>query len=353
MSIFSQMQNYGHEQLVFGRDEATGLKTIIAIHDTTLGPAAGGTRFWNYATEDDALYDVLRLSKGMSLKNAAAGLNLGGGKAVIIGDPKKLKSPEFFHAYGRIVDSLNGKYYTAEDVNINTADVAHINEATKFVTGTKEISGNPSPFTALGVYRGMKAGAKTRFGTDSLKGMAVAVQGLGSVGYSLCEYLHSEGATLKVFDINAAAVEKAVTELGATAASAEEILKVECDIFAPCALGAVLNVNNVKDLQCKIICGAANNVLTDAATGNELEALGILYLPDYVVNAGGIINCGEEITEPAYDAEAVTAKVNLIYDTTLKVLALAQSKGVSTYDAAEMYAMNIIIAQRSASAVSA
>lgn len=353
MSIFNQLQEYGHEQLVFGRDEATGLKTIIAIHDTTLGPAVGGTRFWNYATEEDALYDVLRLSKGMSLKNAAAGLKLGGGKAVIIGNPKKLKGQEFFHAYGRIVDSLNGKYYTAEDVNINTADIAYINETTKFVTGTKENSGNPSPFTALGVYRGMKAGAKTRFGTDSLKGMTVAVQGLGSVGYALCEYLHSEGAALKVFDINTAAVERAVAQLGATAVSAAEVLQAECDIFAPCALGAVLNVNNVKDLKCKIICGAANNVLTDAATGNELEALDILYLPDYIVNAGGIINCGEEITGSAYDIEAVTAKVNQVYDTTLKVLALAKCKGISTYDAAEMYAMDIIIAQRDASAANA
>lgn len=342
MNIFNQMDNYGHEQLIFGRDEATGLKAIIAIHDTTLGPALGGTRFWNYESEEDALYDVRRLSKGMSLKNAAAGLKLGGGKAVIIGDPKKLKSREFFNAYGRIVNSLNGKYYTAEDVNINTTDVAHMKETTPYVTGTKEISGNPSPFTALGVYRGMKAGAQTLFQSDSLKDKVIAVQGLGSVGYSLCEHLHGEGAILKVFDINPETVEKAVSQLGATAVSAEEILTTECDIFAPCALGAILNVDNVKDLKCKMVCGAANNVLTDAETGRALEELDILYLPDYIVNAGGVINCAEEVTECTYDAEAVTAKVNKIYDTTLEVLALAKNKGISTYEAAELYAMNII-----------
>lgn len=342
MNIFKEMDNYGHEELVFGRDEVTGLKTIIAIHDTKLGPALGGVRFWNYTSEEDALYDVRRLSKGMSLKNAAAGLKLGGGKAVIIGDPKKLKNREFFKAFGRIVNSLNGKYYTAEDVNTNTTDIAQIKETTQFVTGTKDVSGNPSPFTALGVYRGMKAGVQTLFQTDSLKDMVIAVQGLGNVGYSLCEHLHNEGAILKVFDINPETLEKAVTQLGATAVSSEEILKTECDIFAPCALGAVLNVNNVKDLKCKMICGSANNVLTDAATGAELEALDILYLPDYIVNAGGVINCAEEITGSTYDAEAVTAKVNKIYDTTLKVLSLAKSKGISTYDAAEMYAMDII-----------
>lgn len=351
MGIFNQMDFYGHEQLVFGRDEATGLKAIIAIHSTKLGPALGGTRFWNYETEEDALYDVLRLSKGMSLKNAAGGLQLGGGKAVIIGDPKKLKSRAFFNAYGRIINTLNGHYYTAEDVNINTADIAYARETTKFVTGTKEISGNPSPFTAYGVYRGLKAGAKIKFNTDSLKGMVIAVQGLGSVGYSLCEYLHKEGAILKVFDINSEAVDKAVAAFGATAVTADEILNSSCDVFAPCALGAVLNVSNVKDLKCKMVCGAANNVLTDAETGNELESLDILYLPDYIVNAGGVINCAEEVTEPVYHSDSVMAKVDRIYDTTLKVLDIAKEKHISTYDAAEQYAMNIINEKSSAAAV--
>lgn len=342
MSVLNKMASYGHEQLVYGQDEKTGLRTIIAIHDTALGPAVGGTRFWNYASEEDALYDVLRLSRGMSLKNAAAGLKLGGGKAVIIGDPAVLKSPEFFYAYGRIVHSLGGKYYTAEDVNINTDDIGHVNTITPYVTGTKAISGNPSPFTARGVYRGMKAGAKVKFGTDSLQDMTIVVQGLGSVGYALCELVHEEGAKLKVYDINPASVEKAVTKLGAKALGADEILTAECDIFAPCALGAVLHTDNVGNLRCKMVCGAANNVLVDAAAGDALEALGILYLPDYVVNAGGIINCGAEVTDATYDVAKITQKVDQIYDTTLKIIQLAKDKGVSTYDAADLYAMDII-----------
>lgn len=342
MTIFEQLDYYGHEQLIFGRDEKTGMKCIISIHNTALGPATGGTRFWNYATEEDALYDVLRLSRGMSLKNAAAGLALGGGKAVIIGDPEKLKSEEFFQAYGRIVDSLGGKYYTAEDVNINEDDIAKIKSATPYVTGTKEISGNPSPFTAKGVYKGMKAGASVKFGTDSLNGLVVAVQGLGSVGYRLCEMLHAEGAVLKVFDINQNAVDKAVAKLGAQAVGAKEILMTGCDIFAPCALGAVLDVNNAKLLQCKMICGAANNVLADAETCDVLESMDVLYLPDYIVNAGGVINCGEEITQKTYDAAVVDAKVDRIYDTVLEIVKLAKEKDISTYLAADEYAYGII-----------
>lgn len=346
MNLFEQMDGYGHEQVVYARDEATGLRTIIAVHDTTLGPAVGGTRFWDYASEDDALYDVLRLSRGMTLKNAAAGLKLGGGKAVILGDPKKLKGPAFFHAYGRIVDSLGGKYYTAEDVNTSTADIAMVNETTKYVTGTPAISGNPSPYTARGVWRGMKAGAKQRFGTDDLRGLTIAVQGIGSVGYGLCELLHAEGAKLKVYDINQAAVQRAVAELGAQAVDANEILTTACDVFAPCALGAVLNTTNVETLQCRMVCGAANNVLVDAKTGDALEAREILYLPDYIVNAGGIINCGAEITEPTFDVEKVIQKVDEIYDTALKIIALSKEKGISTYEAADAYAMGIVMAGR-------
>lgn len=346
MTVLKQMESYGHEQVVFAQDEKTGLKTIIGIHDTTLGPAVGGTRMWNYASEEDALYDVLRLSRGMTMKNAAANLQLGGGKAVIIGDPQKLKSKEFFHAYGRIIDTLSGNYYTAEDVNTNTTDIAHIQEVTKYVTGTPAISGNPSPFTALGVFRGMKAGVKSRFGLDDLKGLTISVMGLGSVGYILCELMKEDGATLKVYDINQHAVEKAVLELNAIPVSAEDILTTDCDIFAPCALGAVLNVNNVKSLKCKIVCGAANNVLVDAKVGNELENLDILYLPDFIVNAGGIINCGLEITETQFNFNTVTERVNQIYDTTLKIIALAKEERISTNDAAEKYAMNIVYARR-------
>jgi len=344
MQIIKAMSEYGHEQIVFARDKALGLNAIIAIHSTVLGPALGGTRFWDYATEDDALFDVLRLSRGMTLKNAAAGLKLGGGKAVIIGDPKKLKSREFFHAYGKFINSLGGKYYTAEDVNINATDVAHMNEVTKFVTGTPEVSGNPSPFTARGIYRAMKAGSGVKFGSDSLKGKTIAVQGLGSVGYALCNYLHNEGANLRVYDINPAAVEKTVKNFGATAVTAEEILTTNCDIFSPCALGAVLNTSNVGRLKCKLIAGAANNVLLDAATGDALNELGILYLPDFIINAGGVINCGMEIPDGVYNVDVINAKVDEIYNTTLKIIALAKEKKISTYRAADEYAESVIAA---------
>jgi leucine dehydrogenase len=282
----------------------------------------------------------------MTLKNAAAGLKLGGGKAVIIGDPKKLKSREFFHAYGKFIDTLNGDYYTAEDVNIGASDVAQINEVTKFVTGTPEGSGNPSPSTARGIYRAMKAGASVKFGSDSLRGKTIAVQGLGSVGYALCEHLQKEGVNLKVYDINPDAIEKAVKELSATAVKPEEILTTDCDIFSPCAMGAVLNSDNVRYLRCQLIAGAANNVLMDAATGDALDDMDILYLPDYVINAGGVINCGMEITDGTYNVGVVNAKVDRIYDTTLKIVALAKEKHMSTYRAADEYAESVISASK-------
>ncbi|MCL2006786.1 MAG: NAD(P)-binding domain-containing protein [Treponema sp.] len=342
MNVIKEMDNYGHEQIVFARDEKTGLRAIIAIHNTNLGPALGGTRFWNYASEEEALFDVLRLSKGMTLKSAAAGLKLGGGKAVIIGDPVKLKSKEFFHAYGRFVDTLGGKYFTAEDVNISTADIAMINETTKFVCGTPAISGNPGPFTARGVYMAMKAGAREKFGSDSLSDKTIAVMGLGSVGYSLCESLHKEGAKLKVYDLKSDAVEKAKKELGAIPVSAEEILTTDCDIFAPCALGAIFNTENVKKLKCKLIAGAANNVLVDSEAGDELNKLDILYIPDYIANAGGVINCGMEAIERTYDVNLVNKKVDDIYNTALKIISLAKEKKISTSRAADEYAEGIV-----------
>ena len=346
MQVIKEMNEYGHEQIVFARDEALGLRAIIAVHSTVLGPALGGSRFWNYASEDDALFDVLRLSRGMTLKNAAAGLKLGGGKAVLIGDPQKLKSKEFFHSYGKFIDSLGGKYYTAEDVNIGASDVAQINEVTKYVTGTPDVSGNPSPFTARGVYMGMKAGASVKFGSDSLKGKTVAVQGIGSVGYALCEHLQKEGVRLKVCDVNPASVDKAVKELGAAAVTAEELLTADCDIFAPCAMGAVLNTENVKGLKCRLVAGAANNVLMDGATGDALEKLDILYLPDYIINAGGVINCGIEIADGFYDVGVVNARVDQIYDTALKIISLSKEKRISTYKAADEYAQGIVDARR-------
>ena len=346
MQVIKEMNDYGHEQIVFAHDKSLELNAIIAVHSTKLGPALGGTRFWNYASEDEALFDVLRLSRGMTLKNAAAGLRLGGGKAVIIGDPQKLKSREFFHAYGRFIDSLGGKYYTAEDVNMGASDVAMINEVTRYVTGTPEVSGNPSPFTARGIFLAMKAGAGVKFGAESLKGKIVAVQGLGSVGYALCGHLYNDGAILKVCDINPAAVDRVVGEFCAEAVSAEEILTTECDIFSPCAMGAVLNTQNADALKCGMVAGAANNALLDAATGDALDKLDILYLPDYIINAGGVINCGMEIVEGRYSADAVNARVDGIYDTTLKIISLAKEKRISTYRAADEYAEGIINAHK-------
>ena len=342
MKVIKEMNDYGHEQIVFAHDKEFGLNAIIAVHSTALGPALGGTRFWNYASEEDALFDVLRLSRGMSLKNAAAGLKLGGGKAVIIGDPAKIKTPGLLRKYASFINQLGGKYYTAEDVNIGADDISQMSKVTKFVTGTPEVSGNPSPFTARGVFVGMKAGAGVKFGSESMKGKTIVVQGLGSVGYDLCEYLAKDGAILKVYDINPAAVKKAVEKLGATAIAANDLLTAECDIFSPCALGAVLNTENVKGLKCKLVCGCANNVLLDPATGDALDARGILYLPDYIVNAGGVVNCGMEIVEGRYSADAVRAKVEKIYDTTLKIIALAKEKKICTYRAADDYAFGII-----------
>ncbi len=346
MKVLESMNTYGHEQILFVHDENVGLNAIIAIHSTVLGPALGGTRFFNYATEEDALFDVLRLSRGMTLKNAAAGLKLGGGKAVIMGDPDTLKSREFLHVYAKYIHSLHGKYYTAEDVNINADDVACMNEVTQFVTGTPGVSGNPSPFTARGIYMGMKAGAGVKFGTDSLKDKTIVVQGLGSVGYALCGYLKKEGAHLKVYDVKSENIKKAVEEFGAAAINGEEVLTSECDIFAPCAMGAVLNTGNVDALKCRLIAGAANNVLMDAETGDALERLDILYLPDYIINAGGVINCGMEITDQTYSADAVNAKVDAIYDTTLRIISSAKEKNISTYRAADEYAEAIVNSQR-------
>ena len=346
MQVIKEMTDYGHEQILFVRDNEIGLSAIIAIHSTVLGPALGGTRFWNYASEDEAMFDVLRLSRGMTLKNSAAGLNLGGGKAVIIGDPAKLKSREFFHRYASFLNDLGGKYYTAEDVNIGAADIAMIAEATKYVSGTPEVSGNPSPFTARGVYLSIKAGASVKYGSESLKGKVVAVLGLGSVGYALCEYLHKEGAILKVCDINKVPIEKAVAELGAVAVSADEIITTECDILSPCALGAVLNTTNALELKCSMVAGCANNILLDAATGEALHKRDILYLPDYIINAGGVINCGMEIPDGNYDVNMINAKVDELYGTVLKIIGLAKDKGISTAQAADDFAFGRIAAHK-------
>lgn len=336
MEIFKYMEKYDYEQLLFCQDEQSGLKAIVAIHDTTLGPALGGTRMWSYKSEDEAIEDALRLAKGMTYKNAAAGLNLGGGKTVIIGDSRKDKNEEMFRAFGRFIQGLNGRYITAEDVGTTVADMDLIHEETDFVTGISPAfgsSGNPSPVTAYGVFRGMKAAAKEAFGCDSLEGKVIAIQGVGNVAYNLCKYLTEEGASIIVTDIHKDAVKRAVDDFGAKAVDPDEIYSVECDIYAPCALGAVINDETIPQLKAKVIAGAANNQLKDTRHGDLIHEMGILYAPDYVINAGGVINVADELY--GYNRERAMKKVEGVYQNIEKVINIAKRDGVPTYVAAD------------------
>ncbi|WP_290754832.1 Leu/Phe/Val dehydrogenase [Exiguobacterium sp. UBA3491] len=348
-SIFETMEMEDYEQVVFCHDKVSGLKAIIAIHDTTLGPALGGLRMWNYASDEEALIDALRLSKGMTYKNAAAGLNLGGGKAVIIGDAKTQKSEALFRAFGRYVQSLNGRYITAEDVNTTVADMDYIHMETDFVTGVSPAfgsSGNPSPVTAYGVYRGMKAAAKEVYGTDSLGGKTIAIQGVGNVAFNLCRHLHEEGAKLIVTDINQEALQRAEEAFGALIVAPEDIYSVEADIFAPCALGATLNDETIPQLKAKIIAGATNNQLKEDRHGDMLEERDILYVPDFVINAGGVINVADELD--GYNRDRAMKKVELVYDAVTKVFEIAKRDHLPTYRAAEKMAEERIATMRSA-----
>ncbi len=342
MALFDLVDFDDHEQVVFGSDEATGLKTIIAVHSTTLGPAAGGCRFWDYASDEDALKDVLRLSRGMTYKNAMAGLKLGGGKGVIIGDPKHLKSTELFKAYGKQVNNLGGRYYTAEDVNITTSDMAIVNQETDYVSGLEGKSGNPGPFTAFGTFLGIKAAVKFKLGIDDLTGIKVAVQGLGSVGYSLCEKLHAAGASLIVTDINQTTLDKAEKELNATVVGLDEIYSQEVDVFSPCALGASINDESLQQLKATIIAGCANNQLAESRHDQAVFDQGILYAPDYVINAGGIINVALEIYPEPYCADAATKLVENIYNTMMKVFETAKASKRPTGIVADEMAREII-----------
>ncbi|GAB6931865.1 Leu/Phe/Val dehydrogenase [Calditerricola satsumensis] len=339
MNIFEYLQKYDYEQLIFCHDAASGLKAIICIHDTTLGPALGGCRMWTYASEEDAIVDALRLARGMTYKAAAAGLNLGGGKTVIIGDPKKDKNEAMFRALGRYIQSLGGRYITAEDVGTTVADMDIIHQETDYVTGVSPefgSSGNPSPVTAYGVYVGMKAAAKVAFGSDSLAGKTVAVQGVGSVGYHLCKHLHEEGAKLIVTDINPENVKRAVEEFGAQAVGADEIYAVDCDIFSPCALGGILNDETLPKLKAKVIAGSANNQLKEERHGDRIHEMGIVYAPDYVINAGGLINVADELE--GYNRERALKKVESIYDNLMKVFEIAKRDNIPTYKAADRMA---------------
>ena len=342
MAVFDLVDFDNHEQVVYCSDKASGLKAIIAVHSTALGPAAGGCRFWDYASDEAALKDVLRLSKGMTYKNAMAGLKLGGGKGVIIGDPKSLKSDDLFKAFGTAVNNLNGRYYTAEDVNITTGDMAIVNQSTEFVSGLEGKSGNPGPFTALGTFLGIKAAVKFKLGKDDLTGIKVAVQGLGSVGYSLCEKLHNAGAELIVTDINQVALDKAAAELNATVVGLDEIYSQDVDVFSPCALGASIDDNSIAQLKAVIIAGCANNQLAEARHDQILLEKGILYAPDYVINAGGIINVALEIYPEPYCADSATKLVENIYHTLMNVFETAAAQNMPTGLIADQMARDII-----------
>lgn len=339
MKIFNYMEEYDYEQLVFCQDKNSGLKAIIAIHDTTLGPALGGTRMWTYQSEAEAIEDALRLAKGMTYKNAAAGLNLGGGKTVIIGDPKKDKNPEMFRAFGRYIQSLNGRYITAEDVGTTVKDMDTIHLETDFVTGISPefgSSGNPSPVTAYGIYKGIKAAANEAFGSDSLEGKTIAVQGVGNVAFTLCEHLHAEGAKLIVTDINKEAVQRAVEAFGAEAVDPDDIYGVECDIYSPCALGATINDETIPKMKAKVIAGSANNQLKTSEHGDMIYEKGIVYAPDFVINAGGVINVADELN--GYNAERAMKQVETIYDSLSKIFAISRRDDVPTYVAADRMA---------------
>lgn len=343
-NLFEKVQQMGHEQVVFCHDAHSGLNAIIAIHNTTLGPALGGTRVWNYNSHEDAIIDALRLSRGMTYKNAISGLNIGGGKAVIIADPK-MKSEELWRRYGRFVNSLNGKYITAEDVNTNTADMEFVSLETKFVTGVPEYaggSGDPSPFTAQGVFMGMKASAKKAYGNDSLVGKKVLVQGAGHVGQYLIGHLVAEGAKVMVSDIDEAKLKAAVAKYpGIEVVDNASIFDLEMDIYAPCALGATLNDASIAKLKCAIVAGAANNQLADENVhGPMLVKKGIVYGPDFLINAGGVINVAAELD--GYNLGKVNSAVERIYNRTLDIYALSEKENTHPQAAAMIMAQKRI-----------
>ncbi len=342
--VFGQLSFDNHEQIVFCNDKDTGLKAIIGVHNTVLGPALGGTRMWQYNNEWEALNDALRLSRGMTFKSAVAGLNLGGGKAVIIGDAKTQKTPELMKRFGEFVHSLSGKYITAEDVGMETADMDLVREVTPYVTGISESkggAGNPSPITAYGVYMGMKAAAKFKYGSDVLENKRIIVQGIGHVGESLVEHLRKEGANVIITDINQARLEEVKAKYGAEIYTGENIYSLDADIYAPCALGATVNDNTINQLNVDIIAGAANNQLeNEAKHGKILSQKGIVYAPDFVINSGGIINVYAELE--GYGKDEIKQKTENIYNTTLEVLKNAELEEVTPHAASLAIAENKI-----------
>ncbi|MBT3251530.1 MAG: Glu/Leu/Phe/Val dehydrogenase [Candidatus Marinimicrobia bacterium] len=340
MKIFDKMNEMGHEQFNMFHDPTCGLKAIVAIHNTTLGPALGGCRFWNYNSEDDAMIDVLRLSQGMTYKAAIAGLNLGGGKSVIFGDAKKLKSERLFRSFGRFIEGLGGRYITAEDVNTSVRDMEHVKKETNYVTGISSAlggSGDPSPVTALGVYVGIKASVKERLGLDNISGLKIAIQGLGHVGQYLTEYLHKDGAELFVTDIEQDRIDKMVRKFGATPVAKEDIHSLDVDVYAPCALGAAINDVTIPELKCSVVAGAANNQLAiPSIHGAELKKRNILYAPDYAINAGGLINVSNELE--GYNREKAFNQAEGIYDILCSIFKRAKEEDIPNNIASDILA---------------
>lgn len=337
--LFETISETEHEQVIFCHSKDAGLKAIIAIHNTTLGPALGGTRMWNYASEADALNDVLRLSRGMTYKAAVAGLNLGGGKAVIIGDPKKDKSEALFRAFGRYINSLNGRYITAEDVGIDVNDMEWVLKETEYVTGVHQVhggSGDPSPFTAYGTMQGLLATLNKKYGNEDIGKYSYAVQGVGHVGMEFVKLLRAQNAKVFVTDINEEAVKHCVDELGCEAVGLDEIYDVDCDVYSPCALGGTVNEDTLPRIKAQVICGAANNQLATEEIGYELEKQGKIYAPDYAVNAGGLMNVSIEFD--GYNRERAMRMMRTIYHNLASIYAIADRDNIPSFEAADRMA---------------
>src|SRR5438105_9574364 len=342
MGVFAELGEE-FEEVVYFHDAPSRLRGIVAIHSTALGPALGGTRFYPFVSEEEALRDVLRLARGMTYKAAAAGLDLGGGKAVVIGGPKRIKTEELLRAYGRFLESLGGRYITAEDVGTSGQDMDVIRRETSFVTGVSPSlggSGDPSPVTAWGVFQGMIACAEEAWRDPSLAGKRIAVQGVGKVGYHLCRHLVDAGASVVVSDVDVDAVARAVREFGVDTAEPDKIHAQQCDVFAPCALGGMIRDDTIPSLQCRVVAGAANNQLASPEHGEQLRELGILYAPDFIINAGGLINVADELR--GYDRDRAMRQVETVYRNLRAVFQVAKEENISTARAADRFAMERI-----------
>jgi leucine dehydrogenase len=359
MDKFKYMEEYGYEQLCFFQDKNTGLKAIVCVHNTVLGPALGGTRVWNYANEEEAAEDVLRLARGMTYKSALAGLALGGGKATIIGDPAEIRRDPtrreaFWRAFGRYIHGLGGRYITAEDVGTSTQDMVYVNMETPYVVGLPGRSGDPSPYTALGVFKSIQACCRHVYNDNNIAGKTVAVQGAGNVGYYLCQLLNDAKAKILISDIKEDRLARVVEEFNATPVAPDAIYGANADIYAPCALGATVNDETIPQLKCKIICGGANNVLRNPLVhGRALQDKGICYAPDYLANAGGVISVSYERAEGGYNEEAVRRDIDRIYHRMRDILRISEETGELAFQTADKMAEARIEAMRNVRSIMA